>query len=124
MMIATAILNVKEIKFTTESLLFYLNSYGCRIQDIQKINFILQTNINAIQYFINNNTTITMARYTETNKIIQFIGVEENEDIVSCDTKKLNILAKNYVKLKYREKLGKKILLKKLKIPSKYYKAN
>jgi len=98
MMIATAILNIKEIKFTTESLLFYLNSYGCRIQDIQKINFILQTNINAIQYFINNNTTITMARYAETNKIIQFIGegVEENEDIVSRDTKKLKIQSKYY----------------------------
>lgn len=73
---------LKKNKLTTETLLCYLNSYGC-LQDIQQIYFILQTNTNSIQYFLNNNTTITMPRFTEINKIIKFIGegVEENEDI-------------------------------------------
>lgn len=115
-MIATAIINLKKNKFTTETLLCYLNSYGC-LQNIQKINFILQTNSNSIQYFLNNNTTIKMARFTEVNKIIQFIGeeVEKNEDILLGDTKKLNIIAKNYVQSKCRKKIGKKKIATKIK---------
>lgn len=115
MMIATAIAtHFKENKlFTTESLLYYLNSYGCRIDGIQQVNLILQTSANAIQYFLNNNTTIQMTRYTEINKIIQFIGegVDANKDIVLGDTKNLKIIAEKYVELKY----NKKILQKKIK---------
>lgn len=129
MMIATAIAtHFKENKlFTTESLLYYLNSYGCRIDGIQQVNLILQTSANAIQYILNNNTTIQMTRYTEINKIIQFIGegVDANKDIVLGDTKNLKIIAEKYVQLKYNKKIGKKkILQKKSKIQSKYYKAN
>ncbi|CAH1707882.1 unnamed protein product [Aphis gossypii] len=114
--IATAIINLKKNKLTSETLLCYLNSYGY-LQDIQKINFILQTNTNSIQYFLNNNSTIRMARFTEINKIIQFIGegVEENEDILLGDTKKLNVIAKNYVQLKCRKKIGKKAISKNIK---------
>jgi len=113
--IATAIINLKKYKLTTETLLCYLNSYGC-LQDIQKINFILQTNSNSIQYFLNNNTTIKMARFNEINKIIKFIGegVEENEDILLGDTKKLMVIAKNYVQLKCRKKIGKKAISTKI----------
>jgi len=96
MMIATAIAtNFKQNKlFTSETLLFYLNSYGCRIDGIQQVNLMLQTSANAIQYFLNNNTTIPMARYTEINKIIQFIGegVEANKEIVLGDTKNLKVI--------------------------------
>jgi len=58
-----------------------------------------------------------MARFTEINKIIQFIGegVKENEDIIFGDTKKLNVIAKNYVQLKYRKKIGKKVISAKIK---------
>jgi len=114
--IATAIINLKKKKLTSETLLCYLNSYGC-LQDIQKINLILQTNTNSIQYFLNNNTTVKMARFTEINKIIQFIGegIKENEDILLGDTKKLNVIAKNYVQLKCSKKIGKKAISTKIK---------
>jgi len=58
-----------------------------------------------------------MARRTEINKIIEFIGeeVEANEKIVLGGTKNLNIIAKNYVELKYNKKIGKKLIAKKIK---------
>lgn len=63
-----------------------------------------------------------MTRYTEINKIIQFIGegVDANKDIVLGDTKNLKIIAEKYVELKYNKKIAKK----KSKIQSKYYKEN
>lgn len=119
MMIATAIAtHFKENKlFTTESLLYYLNSYGCRIDGIQQVNLILQTSVNAIQYFLNNNITIQMTRYTEINKIIQFIGdgVDANKNIVLGGTKNLKIIAEKYVQLKYNKKIGKKNIARKIK---------
>lgn len=39
----------------TESLMHYLNSYGCRIKNINDLNKIILNNLQGIQYQINNN---------------------------------------------------------------------
>lgn len=71
-MIATA---MKTLNKNVKSVLYFLNSYGCRIPDTDKINFILETNSNAIQFLINNRTTIPISRFFEYNNIIEFIFI-------------------------------------------------
>jgi len=77
-MIAGSILKLGFQNISSESLRYFLNSYGCHIQDTYTFNDMLINYSSDIQCLINKNIQCELKRYTEINNIIQFLEYQGN----------------------------------------------
>jgi hypothetical protein len=115
-MIAGSILKLGFQNISSESLRYFLNSYGCHIQDTYTFNETLINYSSAIQCLINKNIQCEFKRYTEINNIIQSLEYQGNiEFIENATQQQINNISTNYVNSKYSIKKGRKFLAKKKK---------
>jgi len=68
--------HVHKVQHTTLSLMYYFNSYGVRIQNVNVLNNILADNANDIQYFVNSQTNVCN-NYNNLITIIQIIIITQ-----------------------------------------------
>jgi len=99
-MIAASIKNLGFVKISSSSLRYFLNSYGCHIQNDDTFDDILITNSSHIQSFINK-----IIKYLENQGHIQFI--------TNATQKEINDISGSFVNLTYNKKKEKNFWHKK-----------
>lgn len=127
-MIAGSILKLGVQNISSESLIYFLNSYGCQIQNTYTFNDMIINHSNDIQCLINKNIHCELKRYTEINNIIQILESQGNIELIENATQQqINNISTNYEKFKVQYKKRKKIFSKKKKkkllhfLPAKKY---
>lgn len=124
-MIAASIKNLEFVKISSSSLRYFLNSYGCHIQNDDTFDDILITNSSHIQSFINKNIKYEFKRYTEINKIIKYLENQGHiQFITNATQKEINDISGSFVNSTYNKKKGKKFLAQKKKKQSHLLTAN
>lgn len=69
-------LNCKRDATNSISLLYYIKSYGARTTDLNIFNDFIIENSGAIQFIVNAQTNV-LSRYTDVNKIIEYIKIQK-----------------------------------------------
>eukprot|EP00102_Acyrthosiphon_pisum_P025397 XP_016662607.1 PREDICTED: uncharacterized protein LOC107884619 [Acyrthosiphon pisum] len=66
------------VTHSSESLLWFVKSFDCRVESVDQLNSFIVENLAGIQYYVYANTEAP-SRYTNIRKAIDYI-VEENEE--------------------------------------------
>lgn len=115
-MIAGSILKLEIHNISSESLRYFLNSYGCHIQDTNTFNYMLINHSSIIQFFINKNIQYEFKRYTDINNKVEFLEHQGNIEIIENATQQqINNISTNYINSKYSKKKRKTFFSKKKK---------
>lgn len=124
-MIAAAVTHLGYNKLSSQSLLYFLNSYGCRIGNYEEFNSNIINYSSNIQFLINNHTKQQFTRYTDINKIIKFLENENKINLITItDQKEINSIAKKFVQLNVSITKGKKVIAQKHKETIKIIKSS
>lgn len=126
---------------SSESLLWFVKSFDCRVDSVEKLNSFIKNNLGDIQFHVYANTEVgkkkiyiynilytiihflqAPSRYTNIRKAIDYIGEEnEEETILGGEYIKLKSLASKFVNKTFSKKLGKKFISNQIKSTVKLF---